>query len=154
MQRLLDEYKESHENKTNQLIHWIFVPIIFLSVIGLLWDLKLGVELDFFGGEPLNLAMIAMLLVYAYYLSMSFSISLGMLIISALGLTACFILDGMLPMRIWLLSLVIFVVSWIFQIIGHKIEGKKPSFLKDIEFFLVGPMWVLTKLYNKLGVKY
>ena len=154
MQRLLDEYKESHENSTNQLIHGIFVPIIFLSVIGLLWDVKLGMELDFLGGELLNVAMIIVLLVYLYYLSMSFSISLGMLILSALGLSACFVLDGELPARIWLVSLVIFVVSWIFQFIGHKIEGKKPSFFKDIEFFLVGPIWVLTKLYTKLGIKY
>ncbi len=123
-------------------------------MIGLLWDLKLKVELTFLGGEPLNAAMIAMLLVYAYYLSMSFSISLGMLLLSTLGLSACFVLDGSFVSSIWVLSLVIFVVSWIFQLLGHKVEGKNPSFFKSIEFFLVGPMWVLTKLYSKLGIKY
>lgn len=151
-QQLLSEYSESHQNATNQLIHNIFVPLIFLSVIGLLWDVKLPIALDFLGGEPLNLAMITTLLVYAYYLSKSFSISLGMLIISTLGLGACYILDD--SMSIWKISLGVFIVSWIMQFVGHKVEGKKPSFFKDIQFFLVGPMWVLAKLYNKLGIKY
>ena len=150
--RLLGEYKQSHQNPTNQVIHNIFVPLIFLSVIGLLWDVKLPVALDFLGGEPLNVAMVVSVLVFAYYLSISFSVSIGMLTITALGLLGCYLYQG--AISIWIISLMVFVVSWAFQFYGHKIEGKKPSFFKDLEFFLVGPMWVLTKLYNKLGIKY
>lgn len=154
VERLLGEYKESHQNGTNQVIHNIFVPLIFLSVIGLLWDVKLPFELSFLGGEPLNVAMVVTLLAFAYYLNLSFTVSVGILAISSIGLVSCYFLDGKLPMPIWTFSLGIFVVSWIFQFVGHKIEGKKPSFLKDMEFFLVGPMWVLAKFYNKLGIKY
>jgi uncharacterized membrane protein YGL010W len=154
VERLLGEYRESHQNGTNQIIHSIFVPLIFLSGIGLLWDVKLGIELSFLGGEPLNAAMVGFLLVFAHYLNLSFAIALGILLVSSIGLFACYVFDGQLPVRIWLISAVIFVVSWIFQFIGHKIEGKKPSFLKDVEFFLVGPMWVIAKLYTKLGIKY
>lgn len=152
VERLLGEYRESHQNETNQLIHNIFVPLIFLSAIGILWDVKLPIALDFLGGEPLNVAMIVAVLVFAYYLSLSFAVSVGIMSVTALGMVACYLYDG--AVSIWLISLIIFVVSWIFQFVGHKIEGKKPSFLKDLEFFLVGPMWVLTKLYNKLGIKY
>jgi uncharacterized membrane protein YGL010W len=154
IERLFAEYSESHQNETNQFIHWIFVPLIFLSVIGLLWDLKLGVELSFLGGEQLNAAMVATVLAYGYYLSLSFSISLGILIISGLGLLGCFLYGSQLPLSVWKISLIIFVLSWIMQFVGHKVEGKKPSFFKDIQFFMVGPMWVLAKLYNKLGIKY
>lgn len=150
--RLLGEYKESHQNETNQLIHNIFVPLIFLSAIGMLWDVKLPIEMDFLGGEPLNVAMVVSVFVFAYYLNLSFVVSVGILAVTTLGMVACYLYDG--PIGVWLISLVIFIVSWIMQFVGHKIEGKKPSFLKDLEFFLVGPMWVLTKLYNKLGIKY
>lgn len=150
--RLLGEYRESHQNETNQFIHNIFVPLIFLSAIGILWDVKLPIALDFMGGESLNVAMVAGLLAFAYYLSISFAVATGILLVTLSGMTACYFYDG--PISVWLISLVIFVVSWAFQFYGHKIEGKKPSFFKDIEFFLVGPMWVLTKLYNKLGIKY
>ena len=154
IERLFGEYSESHQNETNQFIHWVFVPLIFLSVIGILWDVKLGVELSFLGGEQLNAAMVATVLLYAYYLSMSFSLSLGILIVSGLGLLGCFLYGSQLPMSVWKISLIVFVLSWIMQFVGHKVEGKKPSFLKDIQFFLVGPAWVMAKLYKKLGIKY
>ena len=149
---MLGEYRESHQNEANQFIHNIFVPLIFLSAIGILWDVKLPIELDFLGGEPLNVAMVVAVLVFAYYLSVSFVVSVGIMSITTLGMIGCYLYDG--PISIWIISLIIFVLSWGMQFIGHKIEGKKPSFFKDLEFFLVGPMWVLTKLYNKLGIKY
>ena len=154
LDRLFTEYGESHQNETNQLIHWIFVPLIFLSVIGLLWDVKLGVSLSFLDGEPLNAAMIVTALAFAYYLNLSFSISVGMLAVSGAGLLICYRFGNDLPMSVWKISLIIFVVSWIMQFVGHKIEGKKPSFFKDLQLFLIGPIWVLAKLYKKLGIKY
>ena len=152
VERLLGEYRESHQNETNQIIHNIFVPLIFLSAIGMLWDVKLPIALDFLGGEPLNVAMVVAVLVFAYYLSISFVVAVGIISVTAAGMIFCYLYNG--PVSIWIFSLVIFVLSWVMQFIGHKIEGKKPSFFKDLEFFLVGPMWVLTKLYNKLGIKY
>ena len=152
VERLLDEYRESHQNETNQLIHNIFVPLIFLSAIGMLWDVKLPVELTFLQGESLNVAMIVAVAVFAYYLALSFAVSIGIMAVTLVGMLACYFYTG--TTSVWVISLAVFVVSWIMQFVGHKIEGKKPSFLKDIEFFLVGPMWVLTKLYNKLGIKY
>jgi uncharacterized membrane protein YGL010W len=55
---------------------------------------------------------------------------------------------------LWLVSLIIFVVSWIGQFIGHKIEGKKPSFLDDVKFLLIGPIWLLHFICNKVGLRY
>lgn len=149
---LLTEYKTSHQNPTNQLIHWVMVPLIYLSVIGMLWGVGLGPELGFLGGEQLNVAMVVSLLVFAYYLSLSFTIAVGMLMVSILGMIACWYLDPRTSLLA--VSALVFVVSWIFQFIGHKIEGKKPSFFKDIQFFLIGPAWVMSALYNKLGVRY
>lgn len=51
-------------------------------------------------------------------------------------------------------SVGIFVVAWIFQFIGHKLEGKKPSFFEDIQYLWVGPLFVLSKLFLKLGVRW
>ena len=48
----------------------------------------------------------------------------------------------------------IFVVAWIGQFIGHKIEGKKPSFFEDLQFLLIGPMWLLADLYRRAGISY
>jgi uncharacterized membrane protein YGL010W len=50
----------------------------------------------------------------------------------------------------WIVYLSIFVITWIFQFVGHKIEGKKPSFLKDLQFLLIGPIWLLHFVLKKL----
>ena len=52
------------------------------------------------------------------------------------------------------LAIGVFVVAWIGQFVGHKIEGRKPSFLTDLTYLLIGPAWVLAKLYRKLGWAY
>lgn len=43
---------------------------------------------------------------------------------------------------------IIFTIAWIGQFIGHKIEGKKPSFLEDIQYLLIGPAWLLHFIYK------
>ena len=53
---------------------------------------------------------------------------------------------------IWKLSMLIFIFACIGQFIGHKIEGQKPSFFEDIQFLLIGPAWLLSFIYKKLGV--
>src|SRR5690606_42157951 len=53
---------------------------------------------------------------------------------------------------LWLVCLLIFIISWIGQFIGHKIEGKRPSFLISLKFFLIGPIWLLTKVYKRVRI--
>jgi uncharacterized membrane protein YGL010W len=54
----------------------------------------------------------------------------------------------------WIVYLSVFVITWIFQLIGHKIEGQKPSFLKDLQFLLIGPIWILGFILKKTGIRY
>jgi uncharacterized membrane protein YGL010W len=56
--------------------------------------------------------------------------------------------------QMWQICLGIFIISWIGQFIGHKIEGKKPSFLDDIKFLLIGPIWLLHFILKKAKIKY
>jgi uncharacterized membrane protein YGL010W len=55
---------------------------------------------------------------------------------------------------LWLVCLVIFVIAWIGQFIGHNIEGKKPSFLTDLKFLLIGPIWLLHFIFKKFSIRY
>lgn len=151
---LLNEYGESHKNKTNKLIHWICVPLIYLSIVGLIRS----IPSDFLSNEYLsenyfNWASLTVILVMIYYLSMSFMLTLGMTIFSFICLYICNTLI-LLNLSILWISVVIFIVSWVFQFIGHKIEGKKPSFLKDIQFLMIGPAWLMHFIYKKLNIKY
>jgi uncharacterized membrane protein YGL010W len=153
---LLEEYGESHRNETNKAIHWICVPLIFFSVVGLIASIPAGVLQDFVG-EPnpyANWAFVVLVLVLIYYLSLSLTLSLGMMLFGVLCLFVARMISetGIAPL--WLVSIIVFVVAWIGQFYGHKIEGKKPSFLKDIQFLLIGPAWLMHFIYRKLRIPY
>lgn len=131
---LIAQYAESHRNPINEVIHFICVPVIMWTFLGLFWTV-----------HPL-LAVAACVASLLYYFSLSISLSLGMLLLSAAMLVVLYLMPAgwVLPV-----SLVVFVVAWILQFVGHHIEGKKPSFFEDVRFLLIGPLFVLGFLYRK-----
>ncbi|WP_226705108.1 DUF962 domain-containing protein [Microbulbifer elongatus] len=145
------EYGESHQNSTNKAIHWVAVPLIYLTVVGLFWSIP---QPEWMAVLPwLNWAVVALVPAILFYVVMSFPLALGMIALSLLCLGACSALERAGYSVLWW-SVGVFVVMWVFQFIGHHIEGKKPSFLKDIQFLLIGPAWVIGFLYRKLGISY
>ena len=149
----LQQYGESHQNATNKMIHWVCVPAIMFSLFGILYSIPFPVERSLLT----NWAAVFMLLTLMYYLKLSFTMFLGFIIIGGLmmlGIDVIYKYVDFDPKSLAYISLSIFVVAWIAQFIGHKIEGKKPSFLDDVKFLLVGPLWLLHFIYNKMGVKY
>lgn len=153
---LLDEYGHSHQNDTNKLIHWFCVPAIFFSVVGLVFSIPPAALIEplSFLGNFANWATIALFLILIYYVSLSVPLSLGMLFFSVLCLALANFLSIVFPGKLWMISLGTFVLAWIIQFFGHKIEGKKPSFLKDVQFLLIGPAWLLHFIYKKIGLAY
>ena len=153
---LLYEYGLSHQNETNKTIHWICVPAIFFSIVGLIFSIPSTVlqELFPFMHNFANWATFTLLLVLVYYVSLSPPLAFGMLFFSALCLALANLIHLTSPIPLWLISIIIFAVAWVFQFYGHKIEGKKPSFLKDLQFLLIGPAWLMHFIYKKLGLAY
>ena len=150
---LLNEYGESHQNKTNKTIHWICVPSIMVSLIGLLWAIP--VPAAFAEISPfLNFGTIFIALAFVYYIVLSIPLTLGMVVVATGMIMVNYLIDVYVPLDIWIVSLIIFAVAWVGQFIGHNIEGKKPSFLKDLQFLLIGPMWLLGFIYKGLGIKF
>jgi len=153
---LLSEYGESHQDETNKTIHWICVPLIFFSIIGLLASLPSSMVQSVLGdGNPYaNWAGVAMIFVIVYYVSLSIPLSIGMMLFGVLCLIAANAIVRLDIAPLWLVSLIIFALAWIGQFYGHKVEGKKPSFLKDVQFLLIGPAWLMHFVYKKLGIPY
>ena len=155
--RLLAEYGESHQNATNKAIHWICVPLIFLSIMGLIWSIPQGF-LATLADAPIdafiNWATLILVVVLLYYLRLSVPLFFGMLVLVAVFVGITYWVDQSPWMPLWLVSLVVFVLAWIGQFYGHKVEGKKPSFFKDLQFLLIGPAWLMHFIYKKLHIPY
>lgn len=146
-----DEYGESHQNPTNKLIHWICVPSITASLTGLIWGIPIPPA---FENVPLlNWATLLMAIAMIFYIRLSLSLAFGMLSFQAAVISVILLLEGQ-GYSIWRIAMIIFVVAWMGQFVGHKIEGKKPSFFKDLQFLLIGPAWLLGFIFRKFGIPY
>tara|TARA_Y100001934_G_C11652213_1_gene450492 strand:- start:78 stop:530 length:453 start_codon:yes stop_codon:yes gene_type:complete len=142
----ISDYGVSHKNPTNKKIHWLCVPIIMFTLLGLLSMVK-------FYSINLAYGLIAMALIF--YIRLSITISIGMFIISAIQLGSIYYLEQILLFsNLLYIYIGVFIVAWIGQFIGHKIEGQKPSFFEDLQFLLIGPAWLLSFIYKKMGIKY
>ena len=146
--RWFASYSGDHRNDTNQAIHVFAVPAILWSVIALLWCIPVPGTLF----QPGVWAALAMFAAWLFYQRASRRLGVGMLLAFVALSALTWWLHGRLGTRglLWL-AVAVFVVAWIAQFVGHKIEGAKPSFLTDLVYLLIGPAWVLSKLYRRLG---
>ena len=149
-QQWFDEYAVSHQNETNQFIHYICVPAIFFSVIGLFMSIPTTFLENVLGlYNPLleNWAVVVGLFISIFYFRLGFWYFIKMILLILVSIIGNYWLSsfGNLAM----ISFAIFVVAWIGQFYGHKVEGMKPSFIKDLQFLLIGPLWVIEKIVRK-----
>ena len=136
--QFLAHYGESHTHPANELIHYVAIPLIVFSLIGILHWIHPNLSLIVIGASIM------------YYARLSNAFMIAMTLSAAVMLYVA----GLMGSALLRISIGIFVVSWIFQFIGHKIERKKPSFLEDLQYLLIGPLFVLSKLFLKLGIKW
>ena len=151
--QLLETYGESHKNATNKLIHWVCVPAIMFSLLTLLFAIPFFVERSLWA----NWAFVLLVGAWIYYARLSMTMLIGFIVIGGLmllGIMALYGLAGYDAGTLALYAVIIFVVAWIGQFIGHKIEGKKPSFLQDVQYLLIGPAWLMHFIFKKVGISY
>ena len=148
-----NEYGESHQNPVNKLIHWICVPLIFVVIMGLLWEIPTPALMK--SVPYLNWATLSAIIVVGFYVRMSPSLAVGLTLftLATYALLAWYEMQTQLP-SLWLVCAIAFVILWILQCVGPYIEGKNPSFFKDIHFLLIGPAWLMGFIYRRLGIPY
>jgi uncharacterized membrane protein YGL010W len=155
---LFDKYATSHQNPTNKIIHWICVPLIVFSIVGLVSAIPFP-PIGFLGKYNMYLNWFSILMAGTMYYYIKLSPVLSYLMLFFFGLCYFFVvqlehLEKSGGPALWQVSLVIFALAWIGQFIGHKIEGKKPSFLDDLKFLLIGPIWLMHFILKKLNLRY
>ncbi len=153
LDELLATYGESHMNVTNKLIHWVCVPAIMFSLLTLLFCIPFFAERTWYA----NWAMVLLLFAWIYYARLSTIMLIGFIVIGILMLLGIYALYGVADFdagTLAIYALIIFTVAWIGQFIGHKIEGKKPSFMQDVQFLLIGPAWLMHFIFKKVGISY
>lgn len=133
----LEAYAVSHKNPVNVKIHKVCVPLIMMSLLGMLWSIP------FPGAMPvmINWAVVFVIACSVFYILLDLKVFAFMIIQSALMLLGIYYLAQ--TGQLLKISVIVFVLAWIGQFVGHKIEGAKPSFFEDVQFLLIGPIWVV-----------
>jgi uncharacterized membrane protein YGL010W len=149
----LEEYGDSHRNHTNKLLHWICVPVIVWCVLGLLWSLPFPGAIRS-GFAPANWAGLAVLGALLYYAVLSIRLALGALPLLLAMLWCIDRVERAATVPLWTLCLGLFAAAWIGQFVGHAIEGRRPSFFKDVQFLMIGPLWLLAAVYRRLAIRF
>lgn len=150
MQDWLDSYSGDHQNPTNRLFHWFCVPPIVWAVIALLWTIPVPASLF----RPGTVAVAVMVLAFYWYWKHSHRLAIALLIAFALlGLLTNLLYYRLGGASLCYLAIGVFVVAWVGQFIGHIFEGRRPSFLTDLSYLLIGPAWLMAKLLRGLGFK-
>jgi uncharacterized membrane protein YGL010W len=143
-------YGESHQNETNKRLHWICVPVIVWCVIALLWCVPTGAAWH----RTINCGTLATLAALVYYGALSPRLAIGAALLLGAMIASIAALSGVGERLQWQIAAALFVLAWAGQFVGHRIEGKRPSFLQDLQFLLIGPLWLLADLYRRLGIRY
>lgn len=134
--QLLDHYSLSHQHPVNERIHFLAVPLIMLTLIGLMFEIHPSVAYVFLAASMV------------YYLRLSLVFSAVMAAWTALMLVLVLAMGAhRLP-----ICVSVFVGAWVLQFIGHKLEGQKPSFFEDVQYLWVGPLFVLRPLLLRFNL--
>ncbi len=135
---LLAHYAESHRDPRNEAIHCVAIPLIMVSLLGLLAAVHPWLAYAFVGASLVYYARLTVLALVV----MAAASALGLAVVHALG-------D-----RVLWVSVAVFVAAWIGQFVGHKLEGRKPSFFEDLQYLWVGPLFVLGLGLRKFGLRW
>jgi len=150
MQDWLDSYSADHRDPTNRVAHWLCVPPIVWSVIALLWTIPVPASLL----RPGAWAVLVIVLAFYWYWKRSHVLAAALLVaFAALALLTHLLFTGLGAARLCWLAIAVFVLAWIGQFIGHHFEGRRPSFLTDVSYLLIGPAWLMAKFLRRLGVR-
>lgn len=152
--RWFGAYADDHRHPVNQRLHVICVPAIVWSLLAALHVLPTpsGVTL-----LPANggVAALAAVVALVFWLRLSVPLGVGSLVLVTLVMIVNEALLQSLGAGVLLATaLAVFVLAWIGQFVGHRIEGRRPSFLTDLVYLLIGPPWVLAKAYRRFGLRW
>lgn len=151
MKTLIDHlatYASYHRHVRNVATHFVGIPVIVVSVMGLLGRASLDV-----GGVTLSLATLAWLASTLFFLRLDLRYGLTMAVLTGLSVWAGHTLAA-LPTSAWLASsLGLFFGGWVLQFIGHWYEGRKPAFVDDIVGLVIGPLFVVAEAGFLMGLR-
>jgi uncharacterized membrane protein YGL010W len=150
--RLLAAYDDGHRSLINRVIHWISVPVMVWCVLAFLSAMPFPAALRMVPG--LSWGVVGAALICLYYLVLSPSLAAGMAVFSLVCLVIAGVVARTDDTPLWQVALFIYVIVWVVQIGGYRLEARPPTFREDARFLVTGPAWLIAALFRRVGIRY
>lgn len=148
----LEQYERDHTHAVNRALHWMCIPVVVISVVGLLWSMPVpGVLRD--ASPVLNWGTFFLMATVVYYFILSIALAVGLLPFVVLVAVAVGWLDN-LSTPLWLVSAAAFAVAGAGLLVGHAFESRRVSLFSDLNFLMIGPLWIIASIYERLRIPY
>jgi len=148
----LKTYRDEHADAGNKALHWVCVPLVVISVVGLLWSLPVPARWSQ-SIDVLNWGTLFLMAAVVYYFILSISLAFGILPFIVFVVMVVAWLDGF-ETPLWLISSSLLAVAWTGQFVAYRLEGKRLPFFKDLQHLMTGPLWLLAAIYRRLKIPY
>lgn len=148
----LARYEETHRDLTYPAIYWAAVPMVVLGTVGILWVLPIPDE--FFEISPLlNWGTAFLMATAMYYFIISVSLAIGMLpfVVGVAGVQLWLAQSEFSP---WRVSLGLLLAGIIGLWMGHRNQSSLRPVLQDLQLMMIGPAWILSVFYRRIGIPF
>ncbi len=148
----LQHYEDTHQDLTYPMVYWAAVPMVVLGTVGILWNLPIPDQ--FFEISPLlNWGTAFLMATAVYYFIISVSLAIGMLpfLLGIAGVQNWLTNSDYSPLRV---SIGLLVAGIIGLWMGHRNQGSLRPVLRDLQLMMIGPAWLLSVLYRRIGIPF
>jgi uncharacterized membrane protein YGL010W len=147
------EYAECHQHRVNRTIHAVCGPLILYSLLGFVWSVPVPEAWQ--AVVPwFNWALVGMVAILVFYIRLSPALSAGMLFFLAVGYMLIVVADMFVPWSVGNISVAVFVLAWTGLVVGRILERGAPSLARDLWLLLIGPAWLVSRIYRRVGQAY
>jgi uncharacterized membrane protein YGL010W len=147
---LLEYYNQNHRHTSNKYLHYVGIPLMYGAIIAIFYSVKIG--LYFQPDISINLGHIAITIFILYYIKVSYKLSVAFFLVSIVAIWLCYTIEEE-GFNLLLIAIFLLPISLAIQLYGHKIEGNKPVFLSNLKYTLIGPAWLMTKIFRQIEMK-
>ena len=142
--RQLATYASYHRDGRNRASHFIGIPAIVFSILVPLALVKI---------DGISIALMVAIMAVLGWIALDRIIGLAMLVMMVPMLLIAQWIVGFGSTTAWIVFAIFFVGGWVFQLVGHVWEGRRPALADNLFQAFIGPMFIMAEVLMALGLK-
>jgi uncharacterized membrane protein YGL010W len=147
-----DEFGRLRSSGPQAVAAWLGIPLVIASLLGLLWIAPAPTVLTD-ASPAINLATLFIMAAFVYYCILSIRLALGGLVFLLAAATPSALLEHA-SVPTGLLAGAVFAASFAWQLLETRRATGRFEILRNLQYVMLGPIWLLRAVFRRAGVEY